>query len=55
MDLELALRIAKELGITPEEFQRRKDYLLLGEQRLAARTGCAATNAPRRRRKSVPD
>ncbi len=35
MDLELALRIANELGITPEEFQKRKDYLLLGEQDLA--------------------
>lgn len=35
MDLELARRIAKELGLTPEEFQKRKDYLLLGEQDLA--------------------
>ena len=35
MDLELALRIAKELGLTPEEYQKRKDYLLLGEQDLA--------------------
>lgn len=35
MDLELARRIAHELGITPEEFQKRKDYLLLGERDLA--------------------
>jgi diguanylate cyclase (GGDEF)-like protein len=35
MDLEHARRIAQELGLTPEEFQKRKDYLLLGEQDLA--------------------
>jgi diguanylate cyclase (GGDEF)-like protein len=35
MDIELARRIASELGITPEEFQKRKNYLLLGEQDLA--------------------